>query len=70
MLKLLKENDQYNIVVSALRQELETTKREHKEQCSQMESQTMVCTLLFFLETGFSIKNKNMFCFYWPDMNI
>uniref|UniRef100_A0A1J3EU22 Kinesin-4 n=1 Tax=Noccaea caerulescens TaxID=107243 RepID=A0A1J3EU22_NOCCA len=41
MLKLLKENDQYNIVVSALRQELETTKREHKEQCSQMESQTM-----------------------------
>ncbi|CAH2067148.1 unnamed protein product [Thlaspi arvense] len=41
MLKLLKENDQYNIEISALRQALETTKREYEQQCSQMESQTM-----------------------------
>ncbi|KAJ0256424.1 Kinesin-like protein KIN-14P [Hirschfeldia incana] len=41
MLKLLKENCQYDLEISALRQELETTKREYKQQCSQMESQTM-----------------------------
>ncbi|KAG2252951.1 hypothetical protein Bca52824_083087 [Brassica carinata] len=42
MLKLLKENCQYDLEISALRQELETTKREYKQQCTQMESQTMV----------------------------
>ncbi|KAJ0255741.1 Kinesin-like protein KIN-14P [Hirschfeldia incana] len=41
MHKLLKENDQYNLEISALKQELETTKREHELQCSQMESQTL-----------------------------
>ncbi|CAG7903528.1 unnamed protein product [Brassica rapa] len=41
MLKLLKENCQYDLEISALRQELETTKREYKQQCTQMESQTM-----------------------------
>ena len=41
MLKLLKENCQYDLEISALRQELETTKREYKQQCSQMETQTM-----------------------------
>ncbi|KAF8111362.1 hypothetical protein N665_0076s0337 [Sinapis alba] len=41
MHKLLKENDQYNLEISALKQELETTKREHEQQCSQMESQTL-----------------------------
>ncbi|CAH8359355.1 unnamed protein product [Eruca vesicaria subsp. sativa] len=41
MLKLLKENDHYNVEISALRQELETTKRECEQQCSKMESQTM-----------------------------
>lgn len=45
MLKLLKENCQYDLEISALRQELETTKREYKQQCTQMESQTMVSTL-------------------------
>lgn len=44
MHKLLKENDKYNLEISALKQELETTKREHEQQCSQMESQTMVGT--------------------------
>ncbi|KAJ4875063.1 P-loop containing nucleoside triphosphate hydrolases superfamily protein [Raphanus sativus] len=41
MHKLLKENDKYNLEISALKQELETTKREHEQQCSQIESQTM-----------------------------
>lgn len=49
MLKLLKENCQYDLEISALRQELETTKREYKQQCSQMESQTMVSTLYYML---------------------
>ncbi|KAH0854391.1 hypothetical protein HID58_073741, partial [Brassica napus] len=39
MLKLLKENDQYNVEISVLKQELETTKRECEQQCSKMESQ-------------------------------
>ncbi|XP_022544923.2 kinesin-like protein KIN-14P [Brassica napus] len=41
MLKLLKENDQYNVEISVLKQELETTKRECEQQCSKMESQTL-----------------------------
>ncbi|CAN6938454.1 unnamed protein product [Brassica oleracea] len=41
MLKLLKENDQYNVDISVLKQELETTKRECEQQCSKMESQTL-----------------------------
>ncbi|KAH0920086.1 hypothetical protein HID58_027746 [Brassica napus] len=44
MLKLLKENDQYNVEISVLKQELETTKRECEQQCSKMESQTLVGT--------------------------
>ncbi|KAG7651613.1 Kinesin motor domain [Arabidopsis thaliana x Arabidopsis arenosa] len=42
--KLLKENDQFNLQISALRQELETTRKAYEQQCSQMESQTMVAT--------------------------
>ncbi|CAN8234961.1 unnamed protein product [Cochlearia groenlandica] len=42
MLKLMKENDQYNTEISALKQELETTKKEFEHKCSQTESQTMV----------------------------
>ncbi|ESQ27784.1 hypothetical protein EUTSA_v10018060mg [Eutrema salsugineum] len=41
MLKLLKENDQYSLQISALRCELETTRKEYEQQCSQLESQTM-----------------------------
>lgn len=44
MTKLLKENDQFNLQISALRQELESTKKAYEQQCSQMESQTMVAT--------------------------
>lgn len=44
MAKLLKENDQFNLQISSLRQELETTKKAYEQQCSQMESQTMVAT--------------------------
>ncbi|KAL0701681.1 hypothetical protein Bca4012_057803 [Brassica carinata] len=44
MAKLSKENDQFNLEVSALRQELEKTKKAYEHQCSQMESQTMLAT--------------------------
>ncbi|KAG7586952.1 Kinesin motor domain [Arabidopsis thaliana x Arabidopsis arenosa] len=44
MTKLLKENDQFNLQISALRQELESTRKAYEQQCSQMESQTMVAT--------------------------
>ncbi|XP_023643537.1 kinesin-like protein KIN-14P [Capsella rubella] len=44
MAKLLKENDQFNLQISSLRQELETTRKAYEQQCSQMESQTMVAT--------------------------
>ncbi|XP_010416204.1 PREDICTED: kinesin-like protein KIN-14G [Camelina sativa] len=44
MAKLLKENDQFNLEISSLRQELETTRKAYEQQCSQMESQTMVAT--------------------------
>ncbi|XP_024011693.1 kinesin-like protein KIN-14P isoform X3 [Eutrema salsugineum] len=44
MAKLSKENDQFNLEISALRQELEATKKAYEQKCSQMESQTMVAT--------------------------
>ena len=44
MAKLSKENDQFNLEVSALRQELEKTKKAYEHQCSQMESQTVLAT--------------------------
>lgn len=66
MLKLLKENDQYNFQISALRQELETTKREYEHQCSQMESQTMVGTL--YCELLYELTLVIMFYLDWPDM--
>ncbi|XP_010471464.1 PREDICTED: kinesin-like protein KIN-14G [Camelina sativa] len=44
MAKLLKENDQFNLEISSLRQELETTRKAYEQQCSLMESQTMVAT--------------------------
>lgn len=44
MAKLTKENDQFNLDISALRQELEKTKKAYEQQCSQMESQTMLAT--------------------------
>lgn len=45
MVKLMKQNDQYNLEISALKQELETTKRKYEQQYSQIESQTKVGTL-------------------------
>ncbi|XP_010428329.1 PREDICTED: kinesin-like protein KIN-14G [Camelina sativa] len=44
MAKLLKENDQFNLQISSLRQELETTRKAYEQQCSLMESQTVVAT--------------------------
>ncbi|CAH8390370.1 unnamed protein product [Eruca vesicaria subsp. sativa] len=44
MAKLSKENDQFNLEVSALRKELEKTKKAYEQQCSQMQSQTMLAT--------------------------
>ncbi|CAD5317136.1 unnamed protein product [Arabidopsis thaliana] len=40
MVKLMKQNDQHNLEISALKQELETTKRKYEQQYSQIESQT------------------------------
>lgn len=45
MVKMMKQNDQYNLEIAALKQELEATKREYEQQYSHMESQTMVGTL-------------------------
>lgn len=44
MAKLSKENDQFNLEVSALRKELEKTKKAYEQQCLQMQSQTMLAT--------------------------
>lgn len=44
MVKMMKQNDQYNLEISALKQELEATKREYEQQYSHMESKTMVGT--------------------------
>lgn len=60
MLKLLKENDQYNVEISVLKQELETTKRECEQQCSKMESQTLVGT--------FRTDIFRNVLFHWPGM--
>ncbi|KAG2303197.1 hypothetical protein Bca52824_031848 [Brassica carinata] len=44
MVRLEKENGQYNHEISSLRRELETTKKAYEQQCLQMESQTKVAT--------------------------
>ncbi|KAL0694799.1 hypothetical protein Bca4012_061979 [Brassica carinata] len=44
MVRLEKENGQYNHEISTLRRELETTKKAYEQQCLQMESQTKVAT--------------------------
>ncbi|EOA39319.1 hypothetical protein CARUB_v10012358mg, partial [Capsella rubella] len=44
MVRLEKENGQYNLEISTLRRELETTKKAYEQQCLQMESQTKVAT--------------------------
>ncbi|CAH2037005.1 unnamed protein product [Thlaspi arvense] len=44
MFRIEKENGQYNLEISTLRRELETTKKAYEQQCSQMESQTEVAT--------------------------
>lgn len=54
MAKLSKENDQFNIEISALRQELEKTKKAYEQQCSKMETQTMAAT------TGLESKLKEL----------
>jgi len=46
MVKLMKQNDQHNLEISALKQELETTKRKYEQQYSQIESQTKVGTFI------------------------
>ncbi|KAG7592124.1 Kinesin motor domain [Arabidopsis thaliana x Arabidopsis arenosa] len=44
MVRLEKENGHYNLEISTLRRELETTKKAYEQQCLQMESQTKVAT--------------------------
>ncbi|CAH8381161.1 unnamed protein product [Eruca vesicaria subsp. sativa] len=44
MVRLEKANDQYNLEISTLRGELETTKKAYEQQCLKMESQTKVAT--------------------------
>lgn len=44
MVRVEKENGQYNLEISTLRRELETTKKAYEQQCLQMESQTKVAT--------------------------
>ncbi|KAJ4916104.1 P-loop containing nucleoside triphosphate hydrolases superfamily protein [Raphanus sativus] len=44
LVRLEKENGEYNLEISTLRQELETTKKAYEEQCLRMESQTKVVT--------------------------
>ncbi|VVA91767.1 unnamed protein product [Arabis nemorensis] len=44
LVKLEKENGQYNTEISTLRRELETTKKAYEQQCLQMESQTKVAS--------------------------
>ncbi|KAJ0257299.1 Kinesin-like protein KIN-14O [Hirschfeldia incana] len=44
MVRLEKENGEYNLEISTLRRELETTKKAYEQQCLQMESQTKVAT--------------------------
>ncbi|CAL9215441.1 unnamed protein product [Arabidopsis halleri] len=44
MVRLEKENGHYNLEISTLSRELETTKKAYEQQCLQMESQTKVAT--------------------------
>ncbi|WZZ57962.1 hypothetical protein YC2023_058069 [Brassica napus] len=44
MVKLEKANGEYNLEISTLRRELETTKKAYEQQCLRMESQTQVAT--------------------------
>ncbi|KAL9306559.1 Kinesin-like protein KIN-14O [Arabidopsis thaliana] len=44
MVRIEKENGRYNLEISTLRRELETTKKAYEQQCLQMESKTEVAT--------------------------